>query len=208
MFKRTWQKWLRRAENVDGLAGELDFLRSEVARLQERVRELESLAGEDPLVGLPNRRSFLESLERLIARVARYNEEAAIIFIDVDGLKHINDSCGHVAGDAALVLISQLISESVRKSDLVGRLGGDEFGVLLERTDELGGWQMALRIVERVTPATLVRDGKSLKLSVAVGVGSIKPEDDATAVLSRADEQMYRVKRSSRKAVHGVRPAS
>jgi diguanylate cyclase (GGDEF)-like protein len=167
-----------------------------VRTLRAKIRELESLASVDELVGLPNRRSFLQSLAKLIDRVSRYEESAAMIFVDVDGLKQINDSFGHIAGDAALVQVAQVLRESVRQSDCVGRLSGDEFGILLEHTDELGGWQMALRIVERVTSSEFSADGRSLRLSVAVGVGMIKPEDTPQDAIRRADEQMYRVKSS------------
>jgi diguanylate cyclase (GGDEF)-like protein len=159
------------------------------------------VAGNDELVGLPNRRSFLRSLSKLIERVARYDEPAAVIFVDVDGLKRINDSFGHSAGDAALMQVAQLLIASVRKSDCVGRLSGDEFGILLERTDELGAWQMALRAVESVTGSEFYVDGKPLRLSVAVGVGMIKPDDTPREALKRADEQMYRIKLSSPKQV-------
>jgi diguanylate cyclase (GGDEF)-like protein len=177
---------------------ELDCLRAEVQTLRSRVRELEELASHDELVGLPNRRSFLQSLEKLIDRVSRYDESAAMIFVDVDGLKRINDSLGHSAGDAALVQVAELLVESVRKSDSVGRLSGDEFGILLERTDELGAWQMALRVVERVTSSGFSAEGQSHRLSVAVGVGMIKAGDLPSDAMARADQQMYRVKRSSR----------
>jgi diguanylate cyclase (GGDEF)-like protein len=173
---------------------ELERLRVEVQTLRSRVRELEELASNDELVGLPNRRSFLQSLEKLIDRVARYEESAAMIFVDVDGLKRINDRLGHSAGDAALMQIGKLLFESVRKSDYVGRLSGDEFGILLERTDELGAWQMALRVVERVTSSKFLVDGRSHPLSVAVGVGMIEAGDIPSEAIARADQQMYRIK--------------
>jgi diguanylate cyclase (GGDEF)-like protein len=180
------------------LVAETERLRREVRTLRAQVRELESVAIIDELVGLPNRRSFLKSLSKLIDRVSRYDESAAMIFVDVDGLKQINDSFGHVVGDAALVRVAQMLGKSVRQSDCVGRLSGDEFGILLEHTDELGGWQMALRIVERVTSSEFLVGGRSLRLSVAVGVGMIKPEDTPQDAIRRADEQMYRIKSPSR----------
>jgi diguanylate cyclase (GGDEF)-like protein len=180
----------------DDLVGEIERLREEVRTLRARVRELEEVAGIDELVGLPNRRSFLESLARLIDRVSRYDISAALIFVDVDGLKQINDSLGHVVGDAALTQIAQLLVEGIRKSDFVGRISGDEFGILLERTDELGAWERALRVVERVTASEFKPQGKRLRLSVAVGVGMIRSEDTPQEAIRRADEQMYRIKSS------------
>jgi diguanylate cyclase (GGDEF)-like protein len=198
MFRFKSQRRPTTAASVSHLKSENEYLRQEISRLQSRISELEGLAGEDPLVGIPNRRSFLATLGTVIGRVARYDEKAAIIFIDVDELKEINDRFGHASGDAALVRIARLISETLRKCDHVGRLGGDEFGVILEHIDELDGWNMALRIVERISASRLIVNGRSLRLSVAVGVAPIKPDDDQASVLSRADEQMYRIKRSSR----------
>jgi diguanylate cyclase (GGDEF)-like protein len=187
----------KRSNREKTLADEVARLQSEVQRLQARVRELEALAGSDELVGLPNRRSFFHNLSKLIARVTRYDESAAVIFVDVDGLKAINDSLGHSAGDAALVQIAHLLVESVRESDCVGRLSGDEFAILLERTDEIGAWQMALRMVERVASSEFSAEGRSLRLSVAVGVGMISPGDSPLEAIRRADEQLYRIKNSA-----------
>ena len=179
---------------AESVVGELERLRSEVARLQSLVEQLDGLAHRDPLVDLPNRRAFIATLETLIARVERYNYPAAMLFVDVDGLKKINDTLGHTAGDAALVRIAQLLVASVRDSDTVGRLSGDEFGILFEQTDELSAWQMGLRVVEAVTQTEFYFAGRRLRLSVAVGVGLIMPGDDPQTVIARADRQMYLIK--------------
>lgn len=181
-------------EDGEALVREVDRLRAEIARLQARVGELDELANNDSLVGLPNRRGFEARLGQLIARVERYGDEAAMVFVDMDGLKEINDKFGHVAGDDALIEIGRKLVASVRNGDCVARIGGDEFGVLLERTDELKAWQMALRIVETVMGSEFCVAGSCLPLSVAVGVGTIKPGDTAKSVIERADKEMYRVK--------------
>ena len=117
--------------DVEQLIGEISALRGKVAQLQERVEQLDLLAHEDSLVDLPNRRGFMRALERLIDRVSRYEEKAAMLFVDLDGLKMINDTFGHQAGDAALIQVARLLVGGVRKSDVVARIGGDEFGILL-----------------------------------------------------------------------------
>jgi diguanylate cyclase (GGDEF)-like protein len=178
----------------EALVDEVKRLRSEVARLQSLVRQLDGLAHRDALVDLPNRRSFIDTLQNLITRVERYGYPAAMMFVDVDGLKKINDTLGHTAGDAALVRVAQLLVASVRSSDTVGRLSGDEFGILFEQTDELAAWHMGLRVVEAVTQSEFHFEGKPLRLSVAVGVGMIMPGDDPQTVITRADRQMYRIK--------------
>lgn len=179
---------------AEALIGEIERLRGEINTLEARVGQLDELAHRDPLVDLPNRRSFVASLERLIARVERHGEQAAMLFIDVDGLKSINDKFGHPAGDEALIEIAQLLVASVRQTDFVARIGGDEFGILLERADESRAWQMALRVVETVVGSQFCVAGSCLPLSVAIGVGVIEPGDDPQTVIGRADRQMYQVK--------------
>ena len=176
------------------LLDEIERLRSQLTSYESRLAELDRLAHRDTLVDLPNRRSFLLSLEQLIARVDRYGGPAAMLFVDVDGLKAINDEFGHVAGDKALVEVARLLVASVRKSDFVGRLAGDEFGILLEHADELSAWQMALRVVETVDECQFCIKDVCLPLSVAIGVGMIQPGDTPEAVFARADKEMYRIK--------------
>lgn len=185
------------------LVDEIKRLRSALVSASERLAALEKLAHEDPLVRVPNRRSFVLQLQRLIARVHRYGEQAAMLFIDVDGLKAINDQFGHAAGDRALVQIAQLLVATVRKSDFVGRLAGDEFGVLLEHCDELAAWQMALRIIESIDESQFCIGTVCLPLSVAAGVGAIRRGDNPELVFERADNAMYRIKAAAR-----VRPAA
>ena len=176
------------------LGEEIERLRHQLATCESRLAEADRLANHDALVGLPNRRSFIANLGQLIARVKRYGGEAAMLFVDVDGLKEINDHLGHKAGDRALVEVARLLVSCVRDSDFVGRLAGDEFGILLEHADELTAWQTALRVDEAVADAEFCVDHVCLPLSVAVGVGMIRAGDDPETVLARADREMYRLK--------------
>jgi len=178
--------------DAEALLLEIRRLSAELVRLESQVRELEELAHTDCMLNLLNRRAFVICLESLIARVERHGGPAAMLFVDVDNLKPVNDGFGHNAGDAALARVGQLLTETARKSDCVARIGGDEFGILLERADELAGWQMALRIVERAVDFCF--EGKSMPLSVAVGVAEIRAGDRAADVMRRADEAMYRIK--------------
>jgi diguanylate cyclase (GGDEF)-like protein len=181
-------------EDAIVLVDEIERLRAELARSEARLAELDRLAHRDPLVDLPNRRSFVAKLERILVRVQQHGGRAAMLFVDVDGLKAINDEFGHGAGDKALMQVSRLLASSVRSGDFVGRLAGDEFGILLENVDELSAWQMALRIVETVDDCEFCVDGICLPLSVAVGVGKIERGDTLESVLARADREMYRIK--------------
>jgi diguanylate cyclase (GGDEF)-like protein len=177
--------------STEGLMSEIARLRDEIAKLQSKVQQLDQLAHLDPLIGLPNRRGFMRQLEALIARVKRYGDHGAMLFVDIDGLKAINDSRGHQAGDEALIRVSEMLVSGVRSGDCVARLGGDEFGILLEHADEAIAAETAARLVERIAACDFSHDGAPLPLSVAIGVGIIAADDDAEAVMSRADEAMY-----------------
>jgi diguanylate cyclase (GGDEF)-like protein len=179
---------------VDRLLEEINLLRGKVAHLQERVEQLDQLAHQDALINLPNRRGFMRELERLIARVARYDDKAAMLFVDLNGLKVINDTFGHRAGDEALIQVANLLAKGVRRSDVVARIGGDEFGILLENVDDESAHETATRLVDMICSSELVHEGEGLPLSVAIGVGIIKPEDTPEEVIDRADEEMYRRK--------------
>jgi diguanylate cyclase (GGDEF)-like protein len=181
-------------EEAITLLDEVERLQRQVETYKLRVDELDRLAHRDTLVDLPNRRSFLDNLDRLISRIDRYGGEGAVLFVDVDGLKTINDRFGHKAGDEALVEVSRMLAESVRRADLVARLAGDEFGILLEHADELSAWQMALRVIETVDECKFCAEGVCLPLSVAVGVAVVRQGDASDEVLARADKEMYRIK--------------
>jgi diguanylate cyclase (GGDEF)-like protein len=179
---------------VDRLIGEIDQLRDKVAQLQERVEHLDQLAHQDTLVNLPNRRGFMRALERFIDRASRYAEHSALLYVDLDGLKMINDSFGHNAGDKALIEVAAMLVGGVRKSDVVARIGGDEFGILLAHSDEANAHETATRLVDLIAGCDFTHDGDALPLSVAIGVAMINGEDTAEEAIARADREMYRKK--------------
>ena len=180
--------------DVEQLIGEIGTLRDKIAQLQERIEQLDMLAHEDSLVELPNRRGFVRALERLIDRVSRYEENAAILFVDLDGLKIINDSFGHQAGDQALIQVSRLLVGGVRKSDLVARIGGDEFGILLGHSDEESARETAGRLGDLIAGSDFTHGGEALPLSVAIGAAPIHGDDTPETAMARADQEMYRRK--------------
>jgi diguanylate cyclase (GGDEF)-like protein len=173
---------------------EIDRLRAKVAQLQERVEQLDALAHQDSLINLPNRRGFLRALERFIDRACRYGEVSAMLYVDLDGLKMINDGFGHRAGDEALIQVAQLLTDGVRKSDVVARIGGDEFGILLAHSDEAKARDAASRLVDPIARCVFLHDGEALPLSVAIGVTMITGSDGPDEIIDRADEAMYRRK--------------
>ena len=176
------------------LLEEIARLRDAVDRLEARVEELDQLAHRDPLVPLANRRGMLRELETMIARHERHETPAAMLFVDLDGLKILNDSFGHCGGDAALVNVAEKLIEGTRATDCVARLGGDEFCVLLEHADEKSALETAERLVDAIAGEDFMFEGSAMPLSVAIGVTLIEKGDTPSTVLARADKAMYRVK--------------
>jgi diguanylate cyclase (GGDEF)-like protein len=162
--------------------------------LQEQHRQLEQQAFTDSLTGIPNRALFEDRARHALARSVRTHEQIAVLMIDVDEFKLVNDGLGHSSGDRLIELCAQRISEAARTSDTVARLGGDEFAVLLESVDDLDD---ALRIAERIrsifeTPFVL--NGSEVTVSVSIGISMAVGSLDSGELLRRADLAMYRVK--------------
>ena len=176
------------------LLEEIGRLRDELAALNAKVAELDRLAHEDSLVPLRNRRGVMRELDRMIARCDRHGTPAAMLFIDLDDLKILNDSFGHAGGDAALIHVAEQLLNGTRANDCVARLGGDEFCVLLDEADEAGAIEIAERLVEEIAGDEIIFDGMAMPISVAIGVSVIVKGDTPKSVLNRADMAMYRVK--------------
>lgn len=182
------------------LLGEVDQLRRELHDTRTRIAYLEKLVDEDPLMPVANRRAFLRELTRMMDFAERYGVAGSIIYIDVNNMKQINDAYGHNAGDAALLQVARLLIENVRNTDVVGRLGGDELGVLLVQTDLQLAEIKAATLVAVVENQPLLWQGHELPLSVAYGVYSFAGGENAGEVIDAADRAMYENKRRSRKS--------
>jgi diguanylate cyclase (GGDEF)-like protein len=117
-----------------------------------------------------------------------------MLYVDLDGLKMINDSFGHQAGDQALIEVAGLLIGGVRKSDVVARIGGDEFGILLAHSDEEKAHEASTRLIDLIAGCDFSHDGDALPLSVAIGVSMITGDDTPEEVIARADQEMYRRK--------------
>jgi len=179
------------------LLGEIDELRQEVGRLKARLTEAEGLADEDVLTPLLNRRAFVRELRRVLAFTQRYGGPASLVYFDLNNLKQINDSHGHAAGDAALLQIARLLVDGVRASDVIGRLGGDEFGLLLVQADAEAAERKAAELAQLIEASPLEWQGARVPLAVAYGVRAFTGGENAEHVLAAADRAMYRRKRKS-----------
>ena len=176
------------------LLEEIVQLRSDIQLLQDKVLELEALAYRDPLVPLANRRGMLRDLEAMIARHHRHAIPSAVLFVDLDDLKILNDSFGHGGGDLALIHVAEKLLIGTRSNDTVARLGGDEFCVLLDHADEALALAIAKRLVDMIAGEDCLYQAQPMPLSVAIGVTLIEAGDTPATVLARADQAMYRVK--------------
>lgn len=177
------------------LMGEVAELRREVSAMKERLREANELADRDPLIPVLNRRAFVRELSRVIAYARRYGDPAALVYFDIDNFKQVNDAHGHAAGDAALHHLSKLVLGHVRETDITGRLGGDELGLILVRTDEADARMKAAALADLVARQPLRFGGAEIGLSISVGAVAFTGEDGPDDALARADRAMYEAKK-------------
>jgi diguanylate cyclase (GGDEF)-like protein len=184
---------------ITGLMEEVNRLRRELATAKERLAEIEHDANHDPLVPVLNRRAFVREMSRLLSFTERYNMPASVVYFDLNDFKNLNDNFGHAAGDTALLHVGALLSANVRESDLVGRLGGDEFGVILANANEDVALKKAESLVQLINSSPITMDGKSVPLSVAYGIYQFKGGEDARAAIANADQAMFVRKRMMKK---------
>jgi len=177
------------------LAAENLRLRDEIDRLRAQLMAAEALADRDTLLPLLNRRAFLRELNRVVAYARRYGEAAGLVYFDIDNFKFVNDTYGHAAGDEVLKHLATAIIENVRETDVVGRMGGDEFAVILARSDEETAHAKARSMAAMIAERPLVFEGVEIPLSISVGAISFTGEEEPAAMLARADLAMYRDKR-------------
>jgi diguanylate cyclase (GGDEF)-like protein len=181
---------------ITTLMAEVDRLRDELDRTQRRYEELERDANLDPLVPVLNRRAFVREMSRLISFSGRYNMAASLVYFDLNAFKTLNDTYGHAAGDAALLHIGDLLRAHVRESDVVGRLGGDEFGIILANASDEVAQKKARSLAELLAANPLNLDGQTLSLSAAFGTYEFKPGETAQLAMANADLAMFKQKRS------------
>eukprot|EP00439_Symbiodinium_sp_Y106_P087552 s1_g88.t1 len=180
------------------LMGEVDKMRKEMRSIRERLRSAEALADHDALLPLLNRRAFVRELSTAISYAKRYQTPLSLLYIDIDGFKAINDTYGHAAGDAVLNDVARKIIAHIRESDIAGRLGGDEFGIILPHAADKSARAKAGSISDVVARDPVLMEGESVAVTISIGAVMIGPDDEAESALARADKAMYTAKRFSR----------
>lgn len=177
------------------LAAEVARLEAELAAMRARIAELEAHAESDPLTAVMNRRGFERELTRAAAYLQRYGGNAALVYLDLDGFKQVNDRFGHAAGDAVLVAVAATLVAAVRASDLVARIGGDEFAVLLWNLTPEDARNKSLVLERAVAETSVRRGGRRLAVGATAGVAEFLADRDIAGLLARADAAMYARKR-------------
>ena len=177
-------------------------LRRSLAREESFRREMERRAATDELTGLANRRETLAALDRHISSVRRHGHPLSVAILDIDHFKRVNDTYGHPAGDEVIRRVAQFAVELMREEDLVGRLGGEEFVVILPDTDAAAALKACDRLRARIAEAIVpIGDGSAISVTLSAGVAQIHADDDRTRLIARADEALYDAKNQGRDRV-------
>ena len=173
------------------LAREVETLRLELKAMGRRLAEAERLADHDVLTPLLNRRAFVRELQRAIALTRRHRTPASVIYFDLDDFKGVNDRFGHAAGDAVLIAVAERLLAQVREADVVGRIGGDEFAVLLQHADLEAANAKAQALSLTASSPPVPFEGDKIAVKLTFGVRQVDAVDSAEQALSEADAAMY-----------------
>jgi len=177
-----------------------------VRQRQEKEAETLYLSYHDDLTGLPNRRHFIEAGERETARASRYGRPQALMILDIDHFKEINDTFGHLAGDQVLIRLCEALGPELRDGDLLARIGGEEFSVLLPETSLQPALEVAERLRQRASETETEHEGQMISVTVSIGITSTEVgEADLYALLGAADDALYGAKESGRNRVQSYR---
>src|SRR6185312_15660854 len=169
---------LKRREVSDAALAALERLAAERDDLKDKLAAAEALADRDTLTPTFNRRAFLRELHRTMSEVERYKTPAAVLYVDLDGFKALNDCYGHAAGDAVLKHVGRLLVDSVRESDVIGRLGGDEFGVILNRANSDEARAKARTLSDFLNSSVIVHAGEAHRIAISIGVHALAMAED------------------------------
>ena len=188
---RTAPAAVRQQLVPDGGKQVIRRLKGQLAEAEKRIEALQALSDTDFLLDILNRRGFERELHRSIAYIKRYHASGALIVLDVDRLKPINDAFGHAAGDQVLKAIVATLLRQVRSSDVIGRLGGDEFALLLWNLSETDAHAKAAAFEEDIDRLSFTFEGHTVATGVSAGVAILGPHSEAAKALVDADCAMY-----------------
>jgi diguanylate cyclase (GGDEF)-like protein len=175
----------------DGARAEINRLKKKLAQAMVLIEQLQMSADTDFLLDIPNRRGFERELKRAVSYIKRYHAAGALIVLDIDRLKPVNDTFGHAAGDQVLKAIAGVLRRQVRASDVIGRLGGDEFGLLLWNLTEADAHAKAAALEQDIDRLSFLFDGRTITAGASAGVAVLGPHSEPGRALEEADCAMY-----------------
>ncbi|MDE1893744.1 MAG: diguanylate cyclase [Xanthomonadaceae bacterium] len=184
-------------------------LEAQTLQLEQQKRDLQRLANTDSLTGVLSRRCYLELVSAEMLRSRRQQQPLSVLMLDVDHFKQVNDGHGHAGGDRMLTVVADTCKGMLREVDAIGRIGGEEFSILLPQADAEGAWLVAERLRVAVAGARVVLDdGTSISCTVSIGIGELQgTQDGPETLIARADRALYEAKRAGRNQVQGPRDA-
>ncbi len=183
------------------LEKELEQFKKEIQSLKEKVIKMLNIVNLDPLTQVLSRVSFLRSLQEALERFYKFKVKFSFCLIDVDYFKKINDTYGHLAGDLVLRKIGEILKSSLRGKDLVGRYGGEEFGIILLDIDKEEAKKVVERIRKNVEKHIFLYEDKKIKVTISAGVTDVKDYDTINTLIKRADIALYKAKNNGRNRV-------
>ena len=183
---------------ISALLEKLDDLNHDLTRTKESLAEIERLVDVDCVAPIPNRRAFMRRLAWTIAMHERYGHPSAILYFDLNNFKDINDTYGHAAGDLAIRHVSQLLASTMRESDFLARIGGDEFAVIMYYASDAAARERGRKFVDMLHASPFLYNGRKLAVTTAYGFYVLKNGDDPESALAAADMSMYVDKRRAK----------
>ena len=178
-------------DDIIRMVSELNYLRKQLKSQSDVIARLKQEAYHDPLTGLPNRRYFERELDKAMAYFSRYKRMGALLLIDADSFKSINDSLGHLAGDAILKHISKLLMQHPHTAATVARIAGDEFCIILRETSGEEAFEKAKKLSEIIAKTPCTYEGHDIHISVSIGGCSFSEANDRADLMNKADSAMY-----------------
>ncbi|MBF8275698.1 MAG: hypothetical protein HW390_771 [Candidatus Brocadiaceae bacterium] len=186
-------------KNPDGVITHFIAVTDDVSKRKWLEAKLVNLADRDPLTNLFNRRRFQEELHTCLSQSQRYKLNGALLFIDLDNFKYVNDTLGHRTGDTLLKVVSELLKKRLRTTDTLARLGGDEFAIILHRTDQVQALTISKEIVDLIRRFAMVKEGETLGVTASIGIALFPDHGfDSEILLTYADLAMYQAKEEGR----------
>lgn len=188
-------------DDIVQMLSELNYLKKQLRTQSDVIARLKQEAHHDPLTQLPNRRLFERELDKALAYFNRYRRIGTVLIIDANSFKAINDSLGHLAGDAVLKHIANLLKKHTRSADTVARIGGDEFAIIMREAGSERAFEKAKQLADIIAQTPCTYEGREIYTSVSIGGCSFADAETKRDLMHKADSAMYHSKNNTNVAV-------